>query len=290
MVSYNKLFKMCHIIFRQLNNAGLYVGVKQKMIYEEIVSQFGLKKGDKIWLSSELIQLILTFRTKKIKFDGSALLDEFQRAIGREGTLMLPTFSFDFSNKKYYDIVKTKGTTGALGNIALERPDFQRTQHPMHSFEVWGNDMERLVSMSNKHSFGVDSPFAYCVGSHVKQVILGTDYVHAMTFIHYAEVTCNVPYRFAKSFTGTYVDEHGISTQRTYDYAARKLEIEPKEEFNRMGRILEEKGVSRKIDIYGLTCYIIDLAGSYPVICKDIIENKCANIYDFNIPRDHIFG
>ncbi len=259
------------------------------MVYEEIVSRFELKKGDKIWLSSELIQLALNFRKKKINFDGSALLDEFQRAAGQEGTLMLPVFSFEFSNKGYYDIVKTRGTTGALGNIALERLDFQRTRHPMHSFAVWGRDRERLVSMDNRHSFGVDSPFAYCVGSHVKQIILGTDYVHAMTFVHYAEATCNVPYRFAKSFTGTYVNEQGASGQRTYDYAARKLEIEPKEQFNRIGSILEEKGISRKIDIDGLTCYKIDLAGSYPVICKDIIENKCENIYDFNIPRDHIF-
>ena len=58
--------------------------------------------------------------------------------------------------------------------------------------------------------------------------------MHAMTFIHYAEVTCSVPYRFAKSFTGTYVDESGTGEQRTYDYAARKLENIPQ----RAGRSL----------------------------------------------------
>ena len=78
----------------------------------------------------------------------------------------------------------------------------------------------------------MDSPFGYCLGKHVRQIILGTDYVHAMTFIHYAEYVCNVPYRFAKSFTGQYVTREGIEEQRTYDYPARKLEIEPKEIFN----------------------------------------------------------
>ncbi len=259
------------------------------MIYEELVDRFGLKKGDNIWLSSDLIQLALMCKSKNMKFDGSALLNEFQRAIGKEGTMLLPAFSFEFSNKKYYDIKKTKGAAGALGNIALSMPEFRRTRHPMHSFAVWGRDAKRLASMDNRHSFGVDSPFAYCVGSRVKQIILGTDYVHAMTFIHYAEVTCSVPYRFAKSFTGTYVDESGTGEQRTYDYAARKLEIEPKEQFNRMGKILEEMGISQKVDIDGITCYVIGLASSYPVICKDIVENQCANIYDFNIPREHIF-
>ncbi len=259
------------------------------MIYKELVSKFEIKKGSKIWLSSEVLQLALRLRAGNINFDGSTLLDEFQKAVGEDGTLILPVFSFDFCNRRYYDIRKTRGTTGALGNIALARADFQRTQHPMHSFAVWGKDTRQLVSMNNKHSFGVDSPFSYCIGSHVKQIILGTDYVHAMTFIHYAETTCNVPYRFAKSFTGTYVNKQGIEEQRTYDYAARKLEVEPMEQFNRMGKILEEKGVSERIIINGLTCYLIDLADSYPILCRDIIENRCANIYDFNIPRDSVF-
>ena len=259
------------------------------MVYKELIDNLEIKKGDKIWLSSELIQLVLKFKAEKITFDGSSLLDAFQQAVGEEGTLLLPTFTFEFSNKKYYDINKTKGVTGALGNIALQREDFKRTQHPMHSFAVWGNDQEKLISMTNKHAFGMDSPFGYCVGEHVKQIILGTDYVHAMTLIHYAEAACNVPYRFSKNFTGTYVGINGLE-ERTYDYAARKMEIEPEERFNRIGKILEKQGVSKKIDIDGFPCYIIDLAKSFPLICDDIINNKCANIYDFNIPREQIFN
>ena len=215
--------------------------------YEKIVSQFNLQKGDSIWLSSELIKLALILKKKQIKFDGNELISAFQNSVGEEGTILIPTFSFDFSNKKYYDILHTKGTTGALGNLALHRDDFKRTKHPMHSFMVWGKDKRLLTSMDNKNSFGLDSPFGYCIGNHVKQVILGTDYVHAVTFIHYAEATCNVPYRFAKSFTGEYVTENGEAEIRTYDYVARKLEIQPEEAFNRMGNILETEGISKKI-------------------------------------------
>lgn len=257
--------------------------------YEKIVGQFGLNKGDNIWLSSEIIKLVLSLKKRQIRFDGNELINAFQSAVGEEGTILIPTFSFDFSNKKYYDILNTKGSTGALGNLALQRKDFKRTRHPMHSFMVWGKDKELLASMDNKNSFGFDSPFGYCVGNHVKQVVLGTDYVHAVTFIHYAEVSCNVPYRFAKSFTGEYVTETGDVEIRTYDYAARKLEIQPEEVFNKMGKILETEGVSKKIGIDNLECYLVDLAKSYPIICKDIIENKCRNIYDFNIPREEIF-
>ena len=142
-------------------------------IYNDIVDSFDIQSGDRIWLSSEIIRFALLARKEGISFDGNALIDAFQDKLTSEGTLLLPTFSFEFSNKGMYDILKTKGTTGALGNIALRRDDFSRTQHPMHSFAVWGKDKELLISMTNKHAFGLDSPFGYCIGKHVKQIILG---------------------------------------------------------------------------------------------------------------------
>lgn len=259
------------------------------MWYKNFVDQLHINSGEKIWLSSELVKIVLKLKKEGRIFDGSELIDAFQNAIGNEGTLILPTFSFEFSNKGVYDVLNTKGTTGALGNIALGRSDFYRTQHPMHSFAVWGKDRELLIGMNNKNSFGIDSPFGYCVGRHVRQIILGTDYVHAMTFIHYAEVVCNVPYRFAKSFSGVYINSQGEKEERTYDYAARKLEIEPREVFNRIGIILEDKSISKKLDINGLICYDIDLAASFPIICDDIINNQCRNLYEFNIARERIF-
>lgn len=260
------------------------------MNYSELVGYLGIEKGDSIWLSSEIIRLALKVKNTGEKFDPNLFIDEIQKALGESGTLLIPTFSFEFCNKGHYDMVKSKGTTGALGNIALQRADFKRTRHPMHSFAVWGRDKEMLVGMNNLHSFGVDSPFAYCMRNNVKQIILGTDYVHAMTFVHYAEVVCGVPYRFSKSFEGIYVDEKGFAEKRKYDYSARILEICPEEKFNLMGKKLEEKGVSRIIYANGICCYNIDLAKSFPYICDDIINNKCRNIYDFNISRDEIFG
>lgn len=259
------------------------------MIYDEIVEKLHVKKGESIWLSSELIRLAVICKKGGVTFDASRLINAFVDALGENGTLIIPTFSFDFTNKHYYDICNTKGVTGALGNVALGRPDFKRTSHPVHSFAVWGRDAEMLCLMSNSHSFGADSPFEYCVSNKVHQIILGTDYCHSMTFIHYAETTCGVPYRFSKTFTGTYISEDGRAETRNYDYAARRLEIEPKECFNRIGAILESNGVSEIFDMDGYICYRIDLAASYPIVCNDIKNNMCGNIYDFNIEREKVF-
>lgn len=250
----------------------------------------GINKGENLWLSSDVIRLALKVRNTGEKFEPNLLINEIQKALGEKGTLLIPTFSFEFSNNGLYDIIHSKGVTGAIGNAALRRPDFKRTKHPIHSFAVWGKDKELLVAMNNSHSFGIDSPFEYCMRKKVKQIILGTDYVHAMTFIHYAEVVCGVPYRFKKSFEGIYIDKNGYAQKRSYDYSARKLEICPEEKFNQMGKILEKNGISKIIDVDGIRCYSIDLAKSFPYICDDIINNKCRNIYDFNTSRSDIFG
>ena len=257
--------------------------------YKELIECLEIKQGDRIWLSSEIIKLVLLCRKLKVEFDASKLLDCFQSAVGEEGTLLLPTFSFVFSNAGKYDYTHSKGTTGILGNIALKRNDFVRTKHPMHSFAVWGKDQEKLCMMENKHSFGMDSPFAYCKDNNVKQVMLGTDYVHAMTFIHYVETACAVPYRFAKSFTGIYVDCDGTETERTYDYEARRLDVGTTERFNRIGEILEEKDIAQVKDYCGVVSRVVLLGDSYDLICEDILYNQCRNIYDFEVSREKLF-
>lgn len=260
------------------------------MTYEEIVAQFNLKAGDRIWLSSDIIGLAMTYRKQTgVRFDQNALLDSFIKAVGKNGTILIPTFNFDFSNHGHYDYIKSKGTTGALGNTALAREDFRRTSHPLHSFAVWGEDKDYLCNMENNNSFGTDSPFGYCIQRHVKQIILGTDYRHALTFMHYAESVCNAPYRYMKTFHGTYITVEGVEEVRDYIYPVRKLEIHPEECSNLVGAIFEEKGLSIKTEVAGIESCIFDLAEVFPILVDDIIHNQARNIYEFDIPREEIF-
>jgi aminoglycoside 3-N-acetyltransferase len=259
-------------------------------MYEELIESFKINKGEKLWLSSEIIKLVILFKKNGIRFDADRFLDCLKEAIGEEGTLLIPTFCFEFSNNGKYDYKNSACFTGAIGNTALKRKDFVRTKHPMHSFAVWGRDSELLCKMENRHAFGEDSPFGYCRDNNVRQIMLGTDYVHGLTFVHYVETMCHVLYRFAKSFTGEYIGADGVSETRTYDYAARRLDVGTSEEFNRIGAILEEKGIARKYDFNGISSCDVYLGDAYPVICDDILNNKCRNIYDFTVPREELFA
>ncbi len=259
-------------------------------LYQEIIDVLNIYNGERLWISSDVIGIIMGWRKYGIKFDGNQLIDCFQKAVGPEGTLLIPTFCYDFSNKGFYDYLNSKCCTGAIGNLALKRDDFIRTQHPMHSFAVWGKDSQMLFNMTNKHAFGDDSPLAYCLSHDVRQIILNTDYASSLTFVHYAETKCGVPYRFEKKFTGTYINGEGIASVREYDYAARKLEWDPVEKINRLGEILEKNNIAKTYYIREIPYHTVDLSKSFPVICDDINHNQCRSIYDFSIERETIFA
>lgn len=257
--------------------------------YREIAKAIGIKKGEKVYLSSDILSLAWAAKINGECFDIDRLIDSFQEQITMEGTLLIPTFHFGFSNQGIYDCRSTPSSTGALGNAALKRKDFRRTSHPMHSFSVWGKDQDLLCSMQNANSFGEDSPFAYMHKYNIVQIMLGTDYQRSMTFVHYVENMAGVPYRFYKEFTGAYVDRNGMETIRTYQYPARDLELGSVEKFNRIGKKLEEAGIAKSYEINGILVRKVPLAESYPLIYRDAKHNMCRNLYDFNIDREFIW-
>ncbi len=184
--------------------------MKDKYIsYREIAAAAGVRPGDKLCLSSDILAIAFIAGENGEKFSADELLNSFQRQLTPRGTLLIPAFNFSFSDRGMYDYRKTPSLAGALGNAALKRNDFRRTAHPMHSFCVWGKDKELLCAMQNRDSFGKDSPFAYMHRENVIQIMLGTDYQRSMTFVHYVENMAHVPYRFYKQFTGIYVDGNG---------------------------------------------------------------------------------
>lgn len=246
--------------------------------YLEIIDKLDICEGDILYLPSQILGLARKSKKNGELFDANELINSIQRKLGSSGTLLIPTFNWEFSNEGHYDIKSSPSTTGALGNIVLQRNDFKRTQNPLHSFAVWGRFQEELCKQRNYHSYGEDSPFAFMLNNRAKCLIFGTDYCHAYTFIHYVEYCEKVPFRYDKVFNGMYCDENGDSCQREYALYVRDLNKIVIENFNEIGNIMEQSGVSTRKYINGEPYIIIDVAKSYDVIANDI-NNNCKNLY-----------
>ena len=165
--------------------------------YLELPKHWGLASGDSVLLSSDIMQLTFTTIRNGERFDRDKFLEAILDTIGPEGTLLIPTFNWDFCHGETFDYKTTPCKTGTLGTIALKNPAFRRTQHPLYSFAVAGRDQQLLCAMQNTSSFGADSPFGYLERCHGKNVLIDLHYTDCFTFVHYMEEQCGVnTYRF----------------------------------------------------------------------------------------------
>lgn len=254
------------------------------MINEEILTTLQnqeIKKGDVLLVSSDITQLILNlcggmknFNKKKARETGNNIIDTLQELVGESGTLLFPTYNWGWCKGETFIYEKTLGKTGALGNYALKRSDFFRTKHPIYSFAVWGKDKDFLVSLENKDSFGKDSPFEYLFKKKAKNLFIDTSDFY--TFTHFVEESVGVSYRFVKSFKSKYI-KNNITKECIYNMYVRDLNVNFEVNFDLLN-LLENKNCLKKFKIFEITCGIIDVYTSFPIIKNDILNNSSKNI------------
>ena len=252
--------------------------------WEDIIGQIDrIDKGDVIYLVSDVTKLAFKALQQKDCHDGNVLLDKLIDRIGVEGTLLVPTFNWDFCSGKEFDYYKTGSQTGAMGNLALKRKDFKRTKHPIYSFAVWGKGQEELCAIDNKDAWGENTPFSYMQEHRGKGLIIGLNDTYGLTTKLHIEQVVGVPYRYIKEFTAPYTDENGITCEKTYsmnvrDYDMEPQYVEPQEVFS---RVLRDLNVLHTQIINGEPVSTVLLQEMEQIERVEIICNKCRNLYTY---------
>ncbi|MBR2186044.1 MAG: hypothetical protein IJ857_01765, partial [Lachnospiraceae bacterium] len=78
----------------------------------KIPEYFGLKKDDSVWIASDVKTLLYTCIENGEKGDMNELIDGIIDIIGPGGTILIPTFNWDFCEGKAFDIRKSPCRTG----------------------------------------------------------------------------------------------------------------------------------------------------------------------------------
>ncbi|MCR5502874.1 MAG: AAC(3) family N-acetyltransferase [Lachnospiraceae bacterium] len=246
--------------------------------YEALLSHAGIEKGDVIDVASDMIGIMMFCRKRKLSFSPDSLIDALKELVGKEGTVMIRMFNWDFCKGADFDIRTTPSRVGALGNTALNREDFVRTHHPLYSWMVWGKDRDVLLKMENKAAFGKGTPFDYLYEVRGKQLTVGNTVADACTQMHHCEALCRVPYRYEKEFTGNYTDENGVTSRRTYSMYVRPLNVSVVNTNTNEGerrKTLLDAGILREYFYEDtLECSSILLHEVTDFFCRDIRENE----------------
>lgn len=247
--------------------------------YAAIAERLAIAPGDILVVSSDVLRIAIACRDEGERFDANRFIDSLLARVGPGGTVLFPTFTWEFCKTGRFDVRETPSLMGALTNAALKRPDFRRTRHALYSFAVWGARQAELCALDNMSSWSEDSPFGWLVRAGARNLFVGIDYKLAFTFDHYAEQKVGVDYRYHKIFRGEYVDYDRRARQAEFSMYVRDLArnivtyISP-----RLDAELAAAGLYRTWSVNGVYFGMIDLAGA-SAIMEDDLRRKGGLIY-----------
>ena len=171
------------------------------------------------------------------------VINALESVLGEDGTLVMPTFNFDFNKGTPWDVRSTPSKMGVLTELVRNNPRAKRVFHPFYSFAILGRHAEMLGSLRYKSSYERNSVFGKLRDLDGKIMVIGLSYTNSMTFFHHIEQMEGVDYRFLKEFTGEVTDWDGTTKVDTFEMLVRDIDKGVITEVNPMGELMEKEGI-----------------------------------------------
>ncbi|MBI9071788.1 MAG: AAC(3) family N-acetyltransferase [Melioribacteraceae bacterium] len=165
------------------------------MEIKEFINILGIKAGMHLMVHSSIKQI------QKIIPDFWAInfIDELKKNLTNEGSLIMPTFTYNFKKSLGKSIAFNKENSeskvGMLTDIFRTRSGVIRTSSPTHSFALWGNIRDSVYSDNSPVSpLGGGSVPDWMTSTENSYILLlGTDF-RALSYGHYLESIVKVPW------------------------------------------------------------------------------------------------
>jgi aminoglycoside 3-N-acetyltransferase len=210
------------------------------LTFEKLVEEFrdlGVEEGDTLLVHSSYKSL------GEVDGGPQTVIRALETVLGAEGTLIMPTFNFDFNKGIPWDVRKTRSKMGALTEVVRVDPRAKRVFHPFYSFAILGRHAEKLGSLRYKSSYERNSVFGKLRDLDGKIMVIGLSYNDSMTFFHHIEQMEGVDYRFLKQFTGEVTDENDNTYTDTFEMLVRDIDKGVMTMVDPMGALMEQAGI-----------------------------------------------
>lgn len=227
----------------QQNQQPLYMANNNEIFSNDIVSALhkaGVNIGDIVFVHSD-ISVFGKLMTDDRDLFFQSVIEAFQEAVGPDGTIIMPTFTYSVSEGKVFDVKNTKSTVGALTEYFRKLPGIKRTVEPMLSVAIWGKHQDNLLDIGHD-SMGKNSIFDKLLQLNGKIVLFGT---RECTFIHYIEQMHKAPYRFLKKFKGRIINGEE-NYEDEFNYYARYLDRNSTSYYSILEKYLFEEGLIKE--------------------------------------------
>jgi aminoglycoside 3-N-acetyltransferase len=219
---------------------------KVMLTLEKLVEGFrdlGVEEGDTLLVHSSYKSF------GEVDGGPQTVVHALEAALGVEGTLIMPTFNFDFNKGQAWDVRTTPSKMGILTELVRNDPRAKRVFHPFYSFAILGKHAGRLGSLRYKSAYERNSVFGKLRDVDGKIMVIGLSYTNSMTFFHHIEQMEGVDYRFLKQFTGEVTDQNGNTYTDTFEMLVRDIDKGVITEVDPMGALMEQAGVIKSAKI-----------------------------------------
>jgi aminoglycoside N3'-acetyltransferase len=225
------------------------------------ISTLRLKKGDVLLVHNSLFNFGVPSDCK-INELPLKIFNKLKSAIGDKGTIAAPTFNFDFCKGLPFNKQETQSKNmGVFSEFVRKHPKAKRSKHPMQSIAAVGAKTDFIIKNDTESSFSPDGPFDRLKSLNGKILLLGADF-NSVSMIHWVEEKYEVPYRYWKTFKGTYIDTN-ISAERSYKMYVRSMETNPilklysiEKELIRTNKLLETQIGSGSIKVFAISDFV----------------------------------
>lgn len=219
---------------------------KLKNKIEKLFKDLKILRNDNIIIHSNSAG-IYQFLSKKNNKNLKLFIDIIKNYIGKNGTVLIPTYNYDFTKGKTFQLDKSLSQVGELGNVLIKLNSKNRTHEPVFSHVAFGKLKNKILNCNTSEAFGDESVFNYILDKNFK-IICFCCSPSTMTFIHFIEKKIKVDYRYNKYFKSS-IQIDGEKKIFKYKYFVGKKSIDyslkEKKIYNLLGRKLIIKNFGR---------------------------------------------
>lgn len=233
--------------------------------------ELGLSEGDVVMVHSSFKSF------GGVEGGPQTVIDALLEVLGREGTLVMPTFTIAFCDqynaegKGYFDLDNTPSEMGILTELVRKMPGAKRSVNPIYSVAVYGKLADDLSSVNDKSVYGKESIFGKLHKLNAWTMIIGLSYNNSWTFVHYIEEMEGCDWRYFKDFSGEII-VGGKKYWDTFSMLVRDLDtntaVDP------MGEILEKRGVVNITKIGQSTVRLFRTKDIYDITAVEMKRNS----------------
>lgn len=205
---------------------------------EDLLRAAGVRSGSVLFVHSSLSSL------GNVSGGAETVVAALREVLGRQGTLVVPTFTFAHEIETVFDPQREPSQMGAISETVRSLSASRRSRHLYHSVAAIGRLRDRITDRHGPSAWAADGPFWQLIALDADILLLGVPYTRCTQF-HVVEQIVNVAYRKWLHVDAVICEPDGM----TSPLPTRVYRPEPGfigNDFNKFGRLLESRDVVGK--------------------------------------------